>query len=900
MENVIITELENGEYTGIDILEITEIPDISILINDASNEKEYIIKHKKQFETMITEFFFGCKSDFNREFENQDYALSIVFKSEKVENQTYNANVKIYILIRGINGDRNYLNIRMQEIKKSLASSLLSFKYGIKNIDNKEEIIDSIKDIACKEKNAILKDCKMNNLQSPYLPECFYFDKIPIKNENFSKIISTLTQEPDSEVIIDLIPTMYNQSEITNIEYYSSTLDVISKGISGPEGASSNILAEKPSSIYKYYESNKNGVLFSYNILVCTDYNKINLITNKISGELSLGQDNEYASLKNIYISNDELDVSTYFNTFPWVINEILLDKQNQNPICNNLTISRMPFVITSEEASEFFRIPFGNNELTAGVKISKSDKGSKSYNKKVINMGDIMVGTLKSSTNYDKIGFSLGDLTKHMLIVGTPGSGKTTFSVSLLDRLWKEHNIPFLVIEPAKNEYRAMIDSIPDIQVFTPGKDFISPYILNPFIPPKNVKLQSYKTVLKTAFSAGVSMGTPIDKIFDDTIDECYSRAGWLPHYTIDDGAEIFTMDDFLKTFMEVFERIGYKGEASNIGKAGYVRFKSLLRLFGNYNTIPIEDLLKKPTIIELAAIENEDQKSLLIALLLLNIQSYVNANYIGTGEMKNVILLEEAHVLLAAGDGKGEGEANPSAVAKKLLTRMLAEIRSLGVGIAIADQSPEKVTTDVVKLTNIKLAFNLVEKNDRTILGDSTDMKDIQVERLAKLRPGEAFFYMNGLEEPEEVITEDYRQKVQIRTTISDNEIAEKSTYWNDKKEKLKPFVQCQYTHCCNGGCDYMLRAEAEEYAKRIYNNNFNEQSTDRAKLLEIYKEIPNKVKDFAHERTTEKMICCTKIQLLRKIIYNTKIAFTNKAANQTINSEFKEREENKNYGI
>ena len=309
---------------------------------------------------------------------------------------------------------------------------------------------------------------------------------------------------------------------------------------------------------------------------------------------------------------------------------------------------------------------------------------------------------------------------------------------------------------------------------------------------------------------------------------------------------------------------------------------------------------MLKKPTIIELAAIENEDQKSLLIALLLLNIQSYVNANHIGTGEMKNVILLEEAHVLLAAGDGKGEGEANPSAVAKKLLTRMLAEIRSLGVGIAIADQSPEKVTTDVVKLTNIKLAFNLVEKNDRTILGDSTDMKDIQVERLAKLRPGEAFFYMNGLEEPEEVITEDYRQKVQIRTTISDNEIAEKSTYWNDKKEKLKPFVQCQYTHCCNGGCDYMLRAEAEEYAKRIYNNNFNEQSTDRAKLLEIYKEIPNKVKDFAHERTTEKMICCTKIQFLRKIIYNTKIAFTNKAANQTINSEFKEREENKNYGI
>ena len=889
---MLITELESGEFNGIHILEITEVPDISILVKDGLENKEFSKKHKKEFESLITEFFFGCKQDFNTQYQNQDYSLSLVFKSEKVENQTYNANIKTYILIRGINENEEYLQFKLSELENSIKASLKGSKYGVNEISNEKEIIEEIKDKANKEKRVIIKDYQMNNLQSMYLQECFTFDKFPTKSENFTKIITTLMQYPDCEIIIDLIPTLLNQNEIANIESYSNVLDVISKGVAGPEGASANILAEKPSTIYKYYETNKYGVLFSFNILICADYNYINTITNRLTGELSLGMDNEYAKLNSMEINNYEIDINTYFNSLPWVINEIVIDKNMQNPICTNSELGRLPFIITGEEASEFFRIPYGDNVLTAGVKINKSDIASKSYNKKVINMGDIMVGTLKSSTNDDKIGFSLGDLTKHMLVVGTPGSGKTTFSVSLLDRLWKEHNIPFLVIEPAKNEYRAMIDSIPDIQVFTPGKDFISPYILNPFIPPKNVRLQSYKTVLKTAFSAGVSMGTPLDKIFEDTLDECYSKAGWLPHYTIDDGAEIFTMDDFLKTFMEVFERIGYRGAAANIGKAGYVRFKSLLRLFGNYNTIPIEDLLKKPTIIELAAIENEDQKSLLIALLLLNIQSYVNANFLGTGEMKNVILLEEAHVLLAAGNDKSEGEANPSAVAKKLLTRMLAEIRSLGVGIVIADQSPEKVTTDVVKLTNIKLAFNLVEKNDRTILGDSTDMKDIQVERLAKLRPGEAFFYMNGLEEPEEVITEDYRKKVQIRTTISDGEIAEKTTYWNDKKDKLKPFIQCGCTDCCNEGCNYMLKAEAEEYAKRIFNESFNEQSKDRSKLVEVYKEIPNKVQEYAGDRTTKQLICCTKIQLLRKIIYNTKIPFSKEASNQTISNEYKRR--------
>lgn len=888
----IITELADGEFNGIDIFEINEIPDISILIRESSEEKDFSQRHKKEFETMLTEFFFGCKQDFTSQYQNQDYSIELIFKSEEVKNQTYKANVKIYIILRGISREKEYLKSRLQELKNAIKSVLAINKYTLSEIENKENILNEIKEIECKEKRVITKDYRMENIQSAYLPQCFTFDKLPIQDCNFTKIISTLMQYPDSAIIIDLIPTLFSQNEISNMEQYSSTLDIISKGVPGPEGAPPNILAEKPSAIYQYYESNKYGVLFAYNILICSDFNNINNITNRVSGELSIGgskEKREYAKLKKLEIGNYELDVKEYFSSLPWVINEIIMDKNMENPVFTSSQLGRLPFIVTSEEASEFFRIPYGDNDLAAGVNISKADKGARKYNKKVINNGDIMVGTLKSSSNGDKIGFSLGDLTKHMLIVGTPGCGKTTFSVSLLDRIWKEHNIPFLVIEPAKNEYRAMIDSIPDLQVFTPGKDFISPYILNPFIPPKNVKLQSYKTVLKTAFSAAVSMVTPLDKIFEDTLDECYAKAGWLPHYTTDDGADIFTMEDFLKTFMEVFERIGYRGDAANIGKAGYVRFKSLVRLFGNYSTIPIEDLLKKPTVIELAAIENEEQKSLIIALLLLSIQSYVNSNFIGTGELKNLLLLEEAHVLLAASSDTMEGQANPSAVAKKLLTRMLAEIRSLGVGIVIADQSPEKVTNDVVKLTNIKLAFNLVEKNDRTILGNCTDMKEVQVERLAKLRPGEAFFYMNGLEEPEELVTEDYRKKLNIRTTISDEEIAEKSTYWNDKKDMLKTYLECKYAGCCNNGCDYMLKAEAEEYARRIYVSAFNEESNDRNKLNEVYKKIPEMIMKYKGGSTSTKLECCTKVHFLRKIIYNTKIPFSKIAAAKTISSEF-----------
>ena len=83
--------------------------------------------------------------------------------------------------------------------------------------------------------------------------------------------------------------------------------------------------------------------------------------------------------------------------------------------------------------------------------------------NNSIISDGNFKMGIIQnvSSNSIDKkanAGIPLNDFTKHGLIVGMPGSGKTTFSVSLLDRLWKQHHIPFLVIEPAKNEYRSLV----------------------------------------------------------------------------------------------------------------------------------------------------------------------------------------------------------------------------------------------------------------------------------------------------------------------------------------------------------------------------------------------------------------------------------------------------------
>ncbi len=577
----------------------------------------------------------------------------------------------------------------------------------------------------------------------------------------------------------------------------------------------------------------------------------------------------------------------------PWMVNEILLGRERNMQLWNSGYISnhlyRLPYIITAEEASEFFRLPYGNDKISAGLVVNETGKANKTYSQNLINAGDLEVGKLKSSSAGDSIGFSLKDLAKHMLVVGTPGSGKTTFSVGLLDRLWKEHHIPFLVIEPAKNEYRALIQSIPDLQVFTPGKNFISPFIFNPFVPPKNVKLETYKSTLKTAFAAGVSMSSPLDKIFEETVNNCYSDFRWLDTYTVADKGKIFNITDFIKCFQETFKAIGYTGDAKNIGRAGVVRLNSLVVLFDNYFSIPIEDILKRPTIIELAAIENSDQKALIIALLLLSILAYVNANYVGEGGLRNVILLEEAHVLLDAESNAGQGDANPSAIAQGLVKRMLAEIRSYGVGLVIADQSPRKVGLDIVALTDIKVAFRLVESQDKQILADSTSMSDNQMGRLAKLKPGEAFLFFNKLEEPEEIRTPDYRLENKISISLSDESIRQLSTYWNDKREKLRPYPECALTPYCLQTCDYGRRSLAKEVARRIFIRNFNANTHTMEPLKNVFSRISELIKaELNDEPFSRELLSCVKVHLWRRIRYGTKITLGEKMVRGSLEKE------------
>lgn len=250
---------------------------------------------------------------------------------------------------------------------------------------------------------------------------------------------------------------------------------------------------------------------------------------------------------------------------------------------------------------------------------------------------------------------------------------------------------------------------------------------------------------------------------------------------------------------------------------------------------------------------------------------------------------MLEEAHVLLDASTNVGEGTANPAAIAQGLVKRMLAEIRSYGVGLAIADQSPRKVGIDIVALTDIKIAFRLVESQDKQILADSTNMSDTQISRLARLKPGEAFLFFNKLEEPEEIITPDYRLDNNIGISLSDDGIKLLNTYWNDKQEKLRPYPECALTPYCKQKCTYERRMLATEVARRIFNKNISADTNDMGKLKATLLKIQTLVKaELNNEKYDRQLLSCVKVHLWRKIKYETKIKISDLTINKSLIKE------------
>lgn len=837
--------LAHGEVAAASVIEVVRIPHLSLLGDGDAGE--LVQQSKRDFVSLLFEAYQTYRGQYETGGDRpRECALELLWRAEPVSGQPHAAELRIFVIARALGQTREDAAASAGELRAVVISALT-----LGGFDYASRPAAAATGERAERSVALFKEEWIEDLGNQILPSAFAFHRIPAGTRDLSRIASALTETPGATLSIQLIPATLLAGERAALEQLTLALTTLGNGVMDQSiGTVSFAAAGRLAETYAYLDGHKDSPLFLFNVIVAGPRAAVPVIANRVLGHLSA--DAEDGALAARFVDTTELlaQRDTTFEAEPWQLNETLLEETRDGSLWDTARnpgreFYRLPFLLTAFEGAELFRLPLGSDTVGAGLTVNTTTRHSRNYSAGVIGSASLEAGRLAGAADV-VIGFGPDDLTKHAFIAGTPGSGKSTFAVGLLDRLWHDHGIPYLVIEPAKTEYRALLATTPDLQVFTPGKDHVSPLIMNPFLPPTGVRVQSYKSTLKTAFAAAVTMASPLDKIFEDALNAAYSKHGWFDADTVGDGPaslgraqsgrEVFSIQDFLLAFTETFERIGYTGDAANIGRAGHVRLSGLVRLFDTYPSVAVEDILSRPTVIELSGIENSDDKALYIALILLQIQAYVVANLASDGSLNHVLLLEEAHVLLDADEATGQGEADPAAIAKKLLKRMLAEIRAYGVGIIVADQSPRKVSPDVIALTNIKLGFRLVEAADAAILAESTNMSAAQRDRLARLRPGEALLFYDRLEDPEEIVTEDSRARRGIPLAVTDETVARSVTYWERHPELLVPYPECAYV----GGWDPSVAATGKELARRLFAATVRGRQLDLAGFGTVYRRL------------------------------------------------------------
>ena len=456
---------------------------------------------------------------------------------------------------------------------------------------------------------------------------------------------------------------------------------------------------------------------------------------------------------------------------------------------------------------------------------------------------GDIFLGNLMQkgrelSTIPLKISGEV--LNKHTFIAGVTGSGKTTTCQKLL----KETDFNFLVIEPAKTEYRALINSsdFQNVIVFTVGDELTAPFRLNPFELVRGESVSSHADMLKATFTSAFPMEASMPQILEEAIYKIYEDKGWdidtgknylieqRDDYKIGDeflsDSESFPiLSDFLQALDEIVESKGFSERLRDDYKGSLIsRFSNLTKgakgaIFNCKHSIDFSKLIDQNVVIEMENLKSAEDKSLLMGFILTKLTAVIKHRHESDKNFRHITLIEEAHRLLSRVEF-GDGGAKRTSV--ETFTDLLAEVRKYGESLIIVDQIPNKLAPEVLKNTNTKIIHRLLARDDKEAVGDTMLMDDKQKEYLSALETGQAIIFTEGMSRP---VHAKIQAVIDTNETHVSNELVKARFIknfgeWHCKTEITNKFYRPTYDLLKNISAEYTsTKTFKAEYLKRIF---------------------------------------------------------------------------------
>jgi hypothetical protein len=365
--------------------------------------------------------------------------------------------------------------------------------------------------------------------------------------------------------------------------------------------------------------------------------------------------------------------------------------------------------------------------------------------------------------------------LTKHCLICGQPGSGKTNSAKMILDQLALQASPQKnLLILDNKGEYRSW-GMKHNINYYEVGRnpDVLRLLGINPFIPGSEVKLINHLEVLATILAvsgftgAGVILTEYMKLVLFAFFADLWHRdegsffellnmtgnellAAGFPFY----GKKGETIPVLLLKFWRANAQKYFNlwvGNASgrNLGDIQGIlsaRINALVYSPMNYfsyspSATNADALLNNSYILSLKGASDHHLVLLSSLFVFLYCQSARIADE--SPVLKNLLVVEEAHLIMKKNVESAEVVTAESMLGE-IFDRMLAELRSQGVGLILIDQSPSQLVLNVIANTGTKIIHRLAFPGDIQVITDSLGIQE--PDELRYLDVGNCFYKIEG----------------------------------------------------------------------------------------------------------------------------------------------------------
>ncbi len=367
---------------------------------------------------------------------------------------------------------------------------------------------------------------------------------------------------------------------------------------------------------------------------------------------------------------------------------------------------------------------------------------------------GDLLnLGQIFHMNHEEKLPVKLdaNSLTSHVFITGSTGSGKSNTVYQLLSEA-KDNKINFLVIEPAKGEYKHIFGNMDDVEVYGTNPNETQLLQINPFSFPQKIHILEHLDRLVEIFNVCWPMYAAMPAVLKEAIEKSYEDAGWNLTESTNPKGELYpTFKDVAQNIKIIIDTSEYDTDNKGAYKGSLLtRLKTLTNgLNGQiFTTKGIDNsiLFDKNVIIDLSRVGSQETKSLLMGVLVLKLQEYRMTQGRMNAKLEHITVLEEAHNLLKRTSTEQSAEsANLAGKSVEMLTNAIAEMRTYGEGFIIADQAPALLDMAVIRNTNTKIIMRLPDLGDRELVGRASNLNDDQITELAKLPRGVAAVYQN-----------------------------------------------------------------------------------------------------------------------------------------------------------